>query len=494
MVSLAKRLGLTEVTNCTEIYNIGSKVFIGLLPDCASEPIDLVIETQTSISLGLGGAGSDDTVDLRIQSGEDNYTLVEGRLLTFVEDSTLNTLTYTVASDTVINSSTFTSVSLLDAQALTFNALTDVAAKLSTIWNVTEVLSPTDIPLDVSSATVDRQDLKTSQSKDTKTRLNLSSGITCIAKKTDDAIWKAVFVAANTLRNAYLVIAKSSGQIAFGRAILSDYTSNSPIDEIERPNFTAKFQGNDYRVLTSFQYLTNFEQNIVNMVKVKVGLEPEVIDPFYDETVLWLKGDNFQDSSRFNQTIVNSGSVKVTIDESDPVYGTGSFLVRPSESFLACVSPFMIISDQEGLTIECWYKRADDTLIERGLYSYNDSPFPIATPPAERQRVYTRVSSSLMNIDGNDFTLNKGTNGEWHHYAMDIRRDGVNHHVRVYRDGIGQDFSVRSNANYTTENLVIGAFDSITQCWDGHIEAFRVTRARRYLTSFDPNTDTYLKY
>jgi len=71
-----------------------------------------------------------------------------------------------------------------------------------------------------------------------------------------------------------LVIVKSSTQTVFGRAILDTYTSASPIDEIERPSFNAKFQGEDYRGTTAWAYLNTNDQGVVNDVLQNLGIAP----------------------------------------------------------------------------------------------------------------------------------------------------------------------------------------------------------------------------
>ena len=79
----------------------------------------------------------------------------------------------------------------------------------------------------------------------------------------------------------------------------------------------------------------------------------------------------------------------------------------------------------------------------------------------------------------------------WFHLAY-VRQGVGTNQSRVYVNGtlINQSTNA-SNYNQTFYN--IGVYFSTSYCWGANMDNFRVTKAVRYLTNFNPETDTYME-
>jgi hypothetical protein len=99
------------------------------------------------------------------------------------------------------------------------------------------------------------------------------------------------------------------------------------------------------------------------------------------------------------------------------------------------------------------------------------------------------VSSNLLQLS-NASNIATIPLGSWFHLAYVRQGTGANQ-SRLYLNGalINQ----ATNAiNYTQTFYNIGIYFSTGYCWGANIDNFRVTKAARYLTNFNPETDTYM--
>jgi type II secretory pathway component PulF len=80
--------------------------------------------------------------------------------------------------------------------------------------------------------------------------------------------------------------------------------------------------------------------------------------------------------------------------------------------------------------------------------------------------------------------------GSWFHIAYVRQGTGTNQ-SRVYLNGVLINQSTNAS-NYTQTFYNIGIYFSTGFCWGANIDNFRVTKAVRYLTNFNPETDTYM--
>jgi hypothetical protein len=80
--------------------------------------------------------------------------------------------------------------------------------------------------------------------------------------------------------------------------------------------------------------------------------------------------------------------------------------------------------------------------------------------------------------------------GSWFHIAYVRQGTGTNQ-SKVYLNGILINQST-SATNYSQTFYNIGIYFSTSYCWGANMDSFRVTKAVRYLTNFNPETDTYM--
>jgi hypothetical protein len=79
----------------------------------------------------------------------------------------------------------------------------------------------------------------------------------------------------------------------------------------------------------------------------------------------------------------------------------------------------------------------------------------------------------------------------WFHVAYVREGTGTNQ-AKLYLNGILINQAI-NNINYIQTFYNIGVYSSPSFCWGANIDNFRVTKAARYLTNFNPNTDTYME-
>ncbi|WP_324282473.1 LamG-like jellyroll fold domain-containing protein [Cyanobacterium aponinum UTEX 3221] len=211
-------------------------------------------------------------------------------------------------------------------------------------------------------------------------------------------------------------------------------------------------------------------------------LYPELnTDPYYNDVLLYLKGDDFTDSSPNPKTVnLSTGSI---INTSIKKYGSGSFDFRNGNSFLSINNANLWLNNFLSLTIEFWYYctlHSSDTGILQfdGTLSY--------------QNMWRFYDSAQLNYLGNSspqriFITNRPLN-TWIHCAI-IHDNGA---YRYYQNGILQG-GANPSAIPTVGLLRIGTYGSDYPS-RGFIDSFRITEAIRYTSDFNPETDTYLAY
>lgn len=250
MSTIASKIPLS-VQNCNEILNQGTCIFVKALDNCAKEPTAITITVDTTPV-----AVDDETVSLTA-SVADTF-LRAGTILTFGAN------TLTVLNDVTVGT-TATSVAIEPATAII------AAAATAETFALLELLSPENVPYNIEATTVDRTDLKSFQTSSVKTNNGFKPQIQCIASKDDKALWQ-VFEGARTVRDVYAVIYYSSDQLVFGRAIITGYNFDGAKSEIQRPQFTLEFQGDDYRTTTTYLEADANEQAVMNEIARLAGI------------------------------------------------------------------------------------------------------------------------------------------------------------------------------------------------------------------------------
>jgi hypothetical protein len=128
--------------------------------------------------------------------------------------------------------------------------------------------------LNLEGETVDRTDLNSIQGAMVKTGINFKPQVQAIASKHDRALWTAIFEGANSTIDIYAHIIYNSDQSALGRAMVTNYNVDGNTKEVQRPQFTLDFQGEDYAVTKPWEYETPARQIVINEMMKLSGLNP----------------------------------------------------------------------------------------------------------------------------------------------------------------------------------------------------------------------------
>ena len=104
-----------------------------------------------------------------------------------------------------------------------------------------------------------------------KTKIESNQTITIFNRIDDRGIWSLVFPAASSDANIYVLIVRSSGVHAFGRALISNWNDDGNVSSLSKPQFEVKFQG-DWVVSPPYQYLEPDQQTQINLLRSRFGL------------------------------------------------------------------------------------------------------------------------------------------------------------------------------------------------------------------------------
>lgn len=223
------------------------------------------------------------------------------------------------------------------------------------------------------------------------------------------------------------------------------------------------------------------------------------VDPYASNVVLLLKGDGvdgsttFLDSSVSNRSITNSGT-NITISTTQSKYGGSSGycnLDNTSSRLSVPNSSDFFFSSSQNYTIEYWLYKFDVSS-GRGVdghfattTSSGTSGYIIGTFP-DNENLYYRFNSTTST---ETFVV---PSLQWNHIAM---VQVANTSLKIYLNGIEQlSFSPFTFLN-NGANLRL--FNTTTESRSAYcyIDSLRFTKdVARYITNFNPETDTYLAY
>lgn len=253
-------LFVPTLSNCREIANAGSTLYVAPINNCLEEPIVYALEADTAV------AALATTASINLLTPASTIYLRKGARLTFTAGFVI------VAADTVITTATSPVVVPIEpaTSAIAINAT-------AFSWGALTLLSPTNIPIDNSSQMVNRTDLSNGlQGSETKTKVMMTSQVELITRPDDRAFWQYVFPAAQSDIDIYALIVRGVDQRhAFGRAKVSNLNDGGQIEEINRVTLTLNFQAS-FAAPTLFDYLTTVEQTEINLVRTYAGLAPLV--------------------------------------------------------------------------------------------------------------------------------------------------------------------------------------------------------------------------
>lgn len=206
-------------------------------------------------------------------------------------------------------------------------------------------------------------------------------------------------------------------------------------------------------------------------------------DPFVNSVVcdLRFEGANngivFSDNGPLLLPVSRLGTTGVTTSTTRSKYGSASGLFPDSNGYLSINHPNLALGTGN-FTIEMWLfaatSRANNGILSFGT---SDSTFTV---------ILSAVSNSLR-VAGISNIAATPLN-TWFHFAYVREGVGANQ-AKLYLNGTLINQAINST-NYLQTFYNIGA--PLSTCWGGNMDNFRVTKAARYLTNFNPETDTYM--
>ena len=185
----------------------------------------------------------------------------------------------------------------------------------------------------------------------------------------------------------------------------------------------------------------------------------------------------FSDSGPLLLPVSRLGTTGVTTSTTQSKYGSASGLF-PTNGYLSVNHPSLALGTGN-FTIEMWLfsstSRSNNGIISLGT---SDSIFTVILSAVSN---FLRVAGS-----SNIVSIPLGT---WFHVAY-VREGLETNQAKLYLNGALINQAINAvNYNQTFYNL--GASSS-SLCWGANMDNFRVTKAARYLTNFNPETDTYM--
>jgi hypothetical protein len=243
-----------EVDSCRRIININSVLLVAKLT-CPNEEADITTLTPAAAASGAT------TVSVTSNNAGDIY-LRKGSVLKF------GTKSATVTADTLVP--TGAGATAVPVEALTA-AIT--ATDLATTYAAQRILSPMNIPTNMTSQKEDSTDLSQGiNGSETVVKVTSSIQIQAFNDINDRALYEYVFDAARVGGEIFaMVVRGGSGITTFGRAIVSDYTDDGAVNTQSKPSFTLDFQGN-FRNIQPYRYLSVSEKATLNNLRALFGL------------------------------------------------------------------------------------------------------------------------------------------------------------------------------------------------------------------------------
>jgi hypothetical protein len=208
-------------------------------------------------------------------------------------------------------------------------------------------------------------------------------------------------------------------------------------------------------------------------------------DPFVNNVICDIRFDGANNGTVFNDSgplllpVSRVGTTGVVSSTTRSKYGSASSLFPDTNGYLSVNHPSLALGTGN-FTIEMWLFVATSR-INNGILSLGTS-----------NSTFTGIlfaSSNLLSGIGYSSVVALPI-GSWFHLAYVREGTGTNQ-AKLYLNGILINQSTNST-NYAQTFYNIGVYFSSGFCWGGNIDNFRVTKAARYLTNFNPNTDTYM--
>jgi hypothetical protein len=228
------------------------------------------------------------------------------------------------------------------------------------------------------------------------------------------------------------------------------------------------------------------------------------VDPYWDNVVLYLKGDGANnstdiiDSSPNTKTISRFNDTKISTTQSK--YGGSSIYFDGNGDYLSAGTNALFQLGNDDFTIECWFFNSWSGTYQFsgricGTYFFSEIDLGWAlsvnrTSPANA--INLSVGNSVYSVSGY-LALN-----QWHYIAVTRHSSAL----RMFLNGVLQQTNTVSFNDTYSNNLIIGSgndrilVDPVgTLDLQGYIDSLRITNGiARYTANFNPETDTYLAY
>jgi hypothetical protein len=210
-----------------------------------------------------------------------------------------------------------------------------------------------------------------------------------------------------------------------------------------------------------------------------------------DPVILWLKGDDFSDSSSKNQIITNNN---VVIEPIIKKYGSGSFNFNANNRVLLLPNNAQVAQSDfvNGLTIEWWqYALSPFTYSFIGVFQFNNNGNYDGSNLAESSSGFLFETNAKINVFFTTDILCTITLNTWEHFAVTIQGTAIN----IFRNGINIFSGTRTPPTLNNNNFSIGNYaENSGRYFQAYMDSFAITKGIKYTNSFNPETDTGLAY
>jgi hypothetical protein len=208
---------------------------------------------------------------------------------------------------------------------------------------------------------------------------------------------------------------------------------------------------------------------------------PSSQDPYINQTVLMLNGENITDYSLNQTALTNNGTVTVSSAQYKVGGNSLSFNGASNTSYLNATTTSAIVFGTGDFTIEFWIyfnSVANTNIVDQRDTASNQ--LAISLYLVSTLRYFTngadRITGPVLST------------GVWYHIAL----SRVSSNTRMFVNGSQVGSTYADTNNYVGPNFCIGGYRvQPVANLDGYMDEFRVTKAGRYSSNFTPQTTPF---
>lgn len=223
-------------------------------------------------------------------------------------------------------------------------------------------------------------------------------------------------------------------------------------------------------LINTFKLWENAQEILEGLIEAPVFEEP-----FGNSVLLWLKGDDFTDSSLHKNNLTVSDSLSISSQVKK--YGTGSIYISNSTLHRISVNLVKLIGDRD-FTLEFWEYRIK-SITNTGFIFFSTTDLNIDHYYKRERVMFNRTMGLAEGV---------GTLNTWHHVAF-VKTGAT---IKKYLDGTFISSMIKTGS-LPSSNWILLKAEQYRKI-QGYIEGIRITIGARYLSDFNPETDTYLTY